>query len=150
MLSAFGNRHPLRCPRGCISLLHACDHPTMPGWQRPARLHRDPETAIPWDYDFCGSEQGKTCVRIVSRYIKAERATAPRSKQPGGEEEEKKRGLRTRLHDRLISPVSERMHQAVKQRRQHAMRYWKGRQISWWLDRWADTWGIDRRGMVFW
>ncbi|TFB04452.1 hypothetical protein CCMA1212_003948 [Trichoderma ghanense] len=149
MYSAFCNRRPLRCPRGCVSLLHKCGHPTLPVWQRPARLHSDPETAIPWDYDFCESEQGERCIQMISGLTKAERATAPRSTQPEGEEEGK-RSLRRRLRDTLVSPVFERMQRAVERRRQEAMRYWKSRQISWWLDSWADTWGIDPQSMTFW
>ncbi|KAH0498033.1 hypothetical protein TgHK011_005312 [Trichoderma gracile] len=149
MYSAFCHRHPLRCPHGCISLLHKCGHPTLPVWQRPARLHSDPEIAIPWDYEFCESERGKRCTRIISILAKAEWPTPPRSAQPKGEEKGK-RGLRRRLHNTLVSPVSERLQRAVEQQRQHAMMYWKSRQISWWLDKWADTWGINLQGMAFW
>ncbi|KAK1253431.1 hypothetical protein MKX07_001508 [Trichoderma sp. CBMAI-0711] len=149
MYSAFCNHHLLRCPRGCISLLHKCGHPTLPVWQRPTRLHNDPEMTIPWDYEFCESERGKRCIQILSLLTKGERPSAPRSTQSEGEKEGK-RGLRRRLRDTLVCPVSEKLQRAVEQQRQHAMRYWKSRQISWWLDRWADAWGISPQGTTFW
>lgn len=147
MCFAFCNSHPPRCPRGCISLRHRCGHPTLPVWQRPARLHSDPEAAIPWDYDYCESGQGKKCSQFLSRLTKAGRATVPRSTQLE-DKEQGKRSLRSRLRDTLVSPVSERMNRVAKQRRQQAIRYWKSRQIRWWMDKWADTWAIDPRWMT--